>query len=260
MRKAIFITVRSDSSRLPNKALLKILGRPTIELIISRAKQVKGVDDIVLCTTERSVDDSIVDIAVKNGIKYFRGDLEDKLMRWLGACKKYNVDFFVTMDGDVLLCDPFLIELAIKQMQVNEVDFIEAPKGLICGSFTYCIKFSALEHVCKIKDTNDTEMMWVYFKDTNLFKVEELKVEDNVFFDKNIRLTLDYVEDFEFFKKIFEHYNAFNNEVPLKDIVGYLHENSSIIQINSFRQQDYLNNQKRKTKLILKEHRNCVID
>jgi hypothetical protein len=43
MRTAIFITVRSDSSRLPNKALMEILGRPTIELVISRAKRVKNV-------------------------------------------------------------------------------------------------------------------------------------------------------------------------------------------------------------------------
>lgn len=72
MKKAIFITVRSDSSRLPNKALMKILGKPTIEMVVLRAKQAKNVDSIVICTTERPVDNEIVEIAEKHGISVFR--------------------------------------------------------------------------------------------------------------------------------------------------------------------------------------------
>jgi spore coat polysaccharide biosynthesis protein SpsF (cytidylyltransferase family) len=81
MKKAIFITVRTDSTRLPNKALLEILGKPTIEMVILRAKKVVNADIIVLCTTDRSVDDGIARIAERNGIKYFRGSVEDKLER-----------------------------------------------------------------------------------------------------------------------------------------------------------------------------------
>lgn len=250
MRKAIFITVRTDSSRLPNKALLKILGKPTIELVILRAKQVKSIDEIILCTTDRPTDDAIVGIAEKCGIKHFRGSVEDKLERWLGATKKFNIDYFITMDGDDLFCDPELIELSISQMEAQQPDFIRAPKGMICGAFTYCIKTSALIKVCSIKATTDTEMMWVYFEDTGFFKVSDLEVEDSIFFDDNIRLTLDYPEDFEFFSTVFHSMNAENNDLPLRRIVEFLGKNLNIIKINSFRQKDFLENQKRKTKLI----------
>lgn len=256
MKKAIFITVRSDSSRLPNKALMEILGKTTIELVISRAKKVKNVDEIVLCTTIRHIDDRIVEIAKRCGIKYFRGSLEDKLDRWLGAVNKFGIDFFVTMDGDDLLCDPGLIDLSINQIENTNCDFIRAPKGLICGAFTYCIKAKALEKVCNIKDTSDTEMMWVYFEDTGLFNVCDLDIKDTIFFNNNIRLTLDYPEDFEFFKKIFESLNCINNDVPLKEIITFLMKNPAIININSFRQQDFLDNQKRKTKLMVKSNQN----
>lgn len=252
MKNAIFITVRKDSSRLPNKALLKILEKPTIELVVLRAKQVKSVDEIILCTTERPIDNEIVSIAERNGIKYYRGSVEDKLERWLGATKKFDIDYFVTMDGDDLFCDPELIELSIKQMETEGCDFIKAPEGLICGAFTYCIKTSALEKVCEIKDTNDTEMMWTYFEDTGLFKISELKAIDPVFYSSRIRLTLDYLEDFEFFTKVFEHFQSTMNDVPLKDIVLFLNEHSEIVGINSFRQKDFIENQKRKTKLIIK--------
>jgi spore coat polysaccharide biosynthesis protein SpsF (cytidylyltransferase family) len=132
------------------------------------------------------------------------------------------------------------------------VDFIEAPDDLICGSFTYGIRTSALEKVCSIKGTSDTEMMWVYFKDTNLFKTAKLAITDPIFYDANIRMTLDYDEDFQFFKVIFEHYHCVLNDVPLRTIVPFLKENPEIARINAFRHQDWAANQKRKTKLVLK--------
>lgn len=252
MRNAIFITVRTDSSRLPNKALMKILRKPTIELVILRAKSVKNIDQIVLCTTERPIDDEIVEISKRCGIDYFRGSLEDKLERWLGATRKGGVDFFVTVDGDDLFCDPELIESAINQMKGEKCDFIRAPKGLICGAFTYCIKTSALEKVCDIKGTGDTEMMWVYFEDTGIFKVCDLNIKDPIFFDDVIRLTLDYTEDFEFFSKVFEELKCENNDIPLREIVKYLKGHPEIININSFRQIDFAENQRRKTKLVMR--------
>ena len=65
--------------------------------------------------------------------------------------------------------------------------------------------------------------------------------------------TLDYPEDFEFFKTVFEHFNCMNNDVPLRDIVAFLNNNPQIPQINSFRQEEFLANQKKKTKLVLKD-------
>lgn len=253
MKCAVFITVRSDSSRLPNKALLPILGKPSIEMVILRAKLVRNADIIVVCTTERTVDNNIVQIADRCGVQYFRGSLDDKLERWLGAAKKFEIDCFVTMDGDDLLCDPELMEIGIEQLMSKDVHFIEAPKGLICGSFTYGLTVEALEMVCNIKDTNDTEMMWVYFKDTGLFKVATLMVEEPIFFDENIRMTLDYEEDFIFFKTIFEYFDNVNNNTPLRDIVLYLKKHPEIVQLNAFRHQDWASNQQRKTKLVLKE-------
>lgn len=252
MKSAVFITVRTDSSRLPNKALLPILGKPTILMVMLRAKLVENADAVVVCTTKRSIDDVIVKLSGECGIFHYRGSLDDKLDRWRGAAKEFDIDCFVTMDGDDLLCDPELMATGIEQLQLGGVDFIEAPKDLICGSFTYGIKTTALEKVCSIKDTTDTEMMWVYFKDTGFFKVSTLKVNDPVFFDPKIRMTLDYEDDFTFFKAIFEHFNCVINDVPLRDIVPYLRAHPAIIQLNAFRHHDWASNQQRKTKLILK--------
>jgi spore coat polysaccharide biosynthesis protein SpsF len=253
MKSAIFITVRSDSSRLPQKALLPILGKPTIEMVILRANLVRNADTVIVCTTERSLDDGIVEIASRCGVQHYRGSLEDKLDRWLGATRKFTVDFFVTMDGDDLLCDPELMEAGIEQLETTDIDFLEAPEGLICGAFTYGIRSAALEKVCTIKGTSDTEMMWVYFKDTGLFKVATLAVQDPVFFNPDIRMTLDYEEDLAFFRAIFQQYQCLNNDTPLRVIVPFLEEHPEIVQFNAFRHHDWAANQKLKAKLILKE-------
>lgn len=254
MKKAIFITVRIDSSRLPNKALKQILGKPVLEHVINRAKVTEEFDEIIVCTTQRQVDDRIAEIAKKCGVKVYRGSLEDKLERWNGAAKEYGVDYIVTFDGDDLFCDPYLLDKGAKQISDDKYDFIEIPKGMICGAFTYAFTSKALSKVCEIKATDDTEMMWTYFKDTGIFKTGYLRDVEDIYFSDDYRLTLDYPEDFEFFTKVFEHFNCVNNDVPLKDIVKYFKEHPEVPKINIGRQQEFLDNQKRKTKLVLKDN------
>lgn len=252
MKTAIFITIRLDSSRLPEKTMRMILGKPVLEHIVQRAKLAKKIDEIVVCTTERDVDNQVADLARKLNVKVFRGSLEDKLERWNGAAKQYGIDYIVTFDGDDLLCEPALLDIGADQIRTGEYDFIEAPPGLICGAFTYAFTAKALEKVCAIKDSTDTEMMWTYFKDTGLFRTGHLENIEDVYFSDEYRLTLDYPEDFEFFTKVFEHFQCVSNDVPLKEIVAYFQKHPEIPKINIGRQQEFLDNQRKKTKLVLK--------
>ncbi|MCM1174215.1 MAG: hypothetical protein NC341_04100 [Blautia sp.] len=254
MKTAIFITVRMDSSRLPDKAMKEILRKPVLEHVINRAKQTQRADEIIVCTTQRDIDDQVAELAQKSGVKVYRGSLKDKLARWNGAAKEYYVDYIVTFDGDDLFCDPYLLDKGAEQIAEGQFDFIELPPGLICGAFTYAFTSKALAKVCEIKATEDTEMMWTYFKDTGLFKTGYLKNVEDIYFSDEYRLTLDYPEDFVFFTKVFEYFNCVNNDVPLKEIVAYFKEHPEIPKINIGRQQEFLDNQKKKTKLVLMDN------
>ena len=251
-KKAMFITIRKDSSRLPNKAVKEMLGQPIMQLVVKRAKLARCFDEVVVCTTTRSVDDEIEEVALRNGAKVFRGSLNDKLERWNGAAKEYGIDYIVTFDGDDLFCDPELLDMGADQIESRGLDFIEAPEGIICGAFTYAFTAKALDEVCNIKGSDDTEMMWTYFKDTGRFKCGILEDVDNLFI-ADYRMTLDYPEDYEFFNTIFTHFNCTENDVPMREIVGYLKEHPKIKEINYFRQSEFLENQMKKTKLVLKE-------
>jgi spore coat polysaccharide biosynthesis protein SpsF len=243
--KAIFITVRSDSKRLPKKALIEINGKPTIEYVIEKAKQTGY--PVILCTTELENDDVLCDIAIENGILFYRGSIEDKLERWRGAAELYEVDFFVTFDGDDLLCDPELAELAFEQYDEKGADFIEG-LNVPCGAFTYGIKVEALNKVCEIKGTSDTEMMMTYFLDTGLFNTESLMNVPKELQRPEIRLTLDYEDDLKFFKTIFD-----NLEKPtLREVLRFIDQNPEVV-VNKHCHELWAANQKVKTKLVLNE-------
>lgn len=246
--KAVFITVRTGSKRLPGKSLLKINGRSTVELVIDRMKQTRA-DLIVLCTTCLPQDDVLCRIAQENGILSYRGSTEDKLERWRGAAEEYGVDRFVTADGDDLLCDPELVNLAFEQFDRTDPDFIECP-NVPCGAFSYAIKVSALNRVCEIKGTSDTEMMWVYFKDTGLFKTETLDGVPEKLQRPEIRMTLDYPDDLRFFENVFGHFK--NRAFSLRDVIDYLDVHPEVTRINQYLQERFLSNQKEKTNMVLK--------
>jgi spore coat polysaccharide biosynthesis protein SpsF len=252
-KSAIFITVRTDSSRLPKKALREIGGKTTIEWVIERVARSKKKDLVVLCTTDRTIDDGLCNIANKSGILFHRGNTEDKLERWRGACDEYSVDYFVTADGDDLFCEPELIDSAISQFLLDEsVDFIKAD-GVAPGAFTYGIKAEALRRVCELKDTSDTEMMWVYFTDTGLFNVQQLHNVNPLYYRDDVRMTLDYEEDFDFFKTIIEHFaRNSNNEFSLMDVLSLIDDRPDIKDINFFRNVDWKDNQVKHTRLRVK--------
>lgn len=221
-----------------------------LEHLITRVKRSSQANGIILCTTELPQDTVLCEIASDQNIQFYRGPTEDKLARWMGAAKASNVKLFITADGDDIFCDPELIDLGFNQLEQTGADFIEAG-DVPCGAFTYGIRVTALQKVCEIKNTQDTEMMWTYFKDTGLFKLATLTNVPAVLCRPEIRMTLDYREDFDFFKNILDNLGH-NDNFSLRDIIAYLDMHPEVIALNKHLQEIFLQNQKAKTKLVLK--------
>src|SRR3989344_3442232 len=240
-----FILSRMSSSRLPGKALLEIKGKPVIQHIIERAKLVSSADIIVLCTSTEKSDDILELIAKENGIEVFRGSPNDVLERLLGAAQKFGIDYFINYTGDNIFCDPELMDLGINQMIDDDLDFIN-PENLIVGGATYCIATRALKKVCRLKNNDNTESYSQYFMTRKEFKVADLKVDDPIFYNTNtkVRATIDYPEDLEFARRVFDEFNTDINNVPLRKILELIEQKPEIGRINFFRQKDWSNRQK----------------
>ena len=62
-------------------------------------------------------------------------------------------------------------------------------------------------------------MIWPYFKETNLFQIEQLEGVDKSFFRDDIRLTLDYQEDLDFMRALIS-----KRKILLKKVILELEE------------------------------------
>jgi spore coat polysaccharide biosynthesis protein SpsF len=246
MKTAIFISVRTKSTRLPKKALLEIKGKTVVEHLIDRLKQIKLADMIVLCTSTNPNDTILVDIAKKNGIQYFRGSEDDVLDRYLKAADAFKVDFLIIALGDAVFTSWEYAEKMIELFRKTNADFIMCNE-LPIGTFTYGLKVEALKKVCQTKDATETEVWGGYFLAPGMFNVKELKVEEEELRHPEVRLVIDYLEDFELVKEIFNRLYKEGEVFSLKEIMDLFVKKPELLDINKKCQELYKENLKKST-------------
>lgn len=234
----VFITARIGSTRLPGKHLLPICGKPVIEQMINRIKHSYTPELFVLCTTFLEEDDVFEDIARRCNIEIFRGHPTDILQRWLDAADHNKADYFISTEADDVFCDPEYIDVIARELKTNEYDYITC-RGLPFGATPTGINVAALRKICAMKDDDDTQGQERYFTKTGLFRVKYIEVGDVGLNQPDIRMTLDYQEDYEFFKEIFEYFFSAKNFFSLREILVLLKEHPEISRINEKMQEKY---------------------
>jgi len=236
-----FITVRTTSSRLPQKCLLPFGEWNVIEHIINRTKHY-GLDPIV-CTSIHQTDDILEEISKKECAKVFRGSLVNKLKRWYDCCNYFGIDQFHTVDAD----DPFFDgELMKKSMKIlnNGYDVVCPTESSSTGdaSVGYSLKKDVIAKALdNVKDEEDTEMMW-YFLD----KVENLKkviLQNPNKKPVKMRLTLDYEEDYWMLQTV---RRILGNLTDRNNVDQLFRENPDLYKINWFRNKEWKSAQEEK--------------
>ena len=254
MNCTIFVTVRTASTRLPRKALLRIKNKPLIKLLIDRISTSKNFRKIVVCTTTEKSDDVLVEYLQDNGIEVFRGDNVDILKRLYLAAKKYKAKHFVVVEGDDIFCDPQLIDKTCMELSKKHYEFITW-KNLPFGVSPIGIQTNKLEILIKNKLTKNTETGWGKFiVESGFFKAVQLKPYNKKLIHPEIRLSVDYIEDYMLVKKIYKNLPA---TFSLKDIINLLDTNPTWLKINESVKKKYeVNFQKKMTKIALKKKGN----
>jgi len=231
MKSAILITARLKSSRLPMKVVKSVFGVPMIVHMLDRLKLANIPEEIIICTSTVAQDDPLEQIAKEQGVKCYRGDPNDVLLRLTKAAEKFNIETVINCTADNPFVDPVYIDKLYKHhiQKGNEFSKID---GLPWGTFSYAISQKALKKACLIKDEKDTEVWHGYFMDTDQFKWDALKVQDESVNWHNLRLTVDYPEDFSLVERIFEELWDHKTVFPLSDIVSLCRKYPEIVAIN----------------------------
>lgn len=241
MKIPAFITVRSSSTRLPEKCFLPFGKGPILEHVIRRVKHY-DLDPIV-CTTTEDSDDAIVDLAKKCNVKFYRGPIANKLLRWSQCCEHFSLGSFHSVDAD----DPFFCGDEVKrsyELLQTGFDMVAPSPSSSGGGAT--VGYSLTADIVKqaslgMNDDLDTEMMWSYIEKVSDIKKTILSdPHENIIRD---RMTLDYHEDYILLESIRLLIGEMGSR---EDLYNLLKSNPDLSRINAFRSEEWSQNQKRK--------------
>jgi|SRR3989344_5055916 len=230
------VEARMGSSRLPGKTLMQINGVPMLQILIERVKKSKLIDSIVVATTTNPKDDEIIDFCMKNNYNFFRGSEDDVLDRVLKAAKFFGVDIIVRLTGDNPLVDPEIIDSIINFYLNNSYDYVcnFLPRTFPQGSEIQVFSVEVLNEVDKLgKEPVDREYVsWYIYQHPERYKIGNSIADSRNEFP-SLRLSVDYLEDFQLIKKIIEHFG--NYFISLADIVTFIRKNPNLMMINHHR-------------------------
>jgi spore coat polysaccharide biosynthesis protein SpsF len=238
MKIGCLLSVREKATRLPKKALLDILGMPLTTCLLKRLCLAQKTDAIILTTSTNPADDILETLANQSGFANFRGSELDKLDRYYRTAIQFGLDAVIIVDGDDLLCFPEGIDHIAQLLKQNLYDCISLT-GLPLGAASTGLTTEALAKVLDVKAEEDTEVWGGYFMGSGFFKTHTTTLENAILQHPNIRLTLDYPEDYTLLTAIFNAMGRIDfTSHELMDLL--VHQQPHLTSINQSAQQKYL--------------------
>lgn len=234
------ITVRSESTRLPRKCFLPLGNKSVIETVIDRCRDSKIIP--IICTTTSSNDDTLEELSNRLNIQFYRGSIKNKMKRWLKCAELFKLEDFHTIDADDPFFDQDLIMKSMELRRYSNLDFVKPSLYSSNGgaSVGYSIKTNYLRSIIKNTDNNlDTEMIDNLIESGN--NNSSARIEENQTLNYQIRLTLDYEEDYWLIATIIRILGSIPER---KEIIELFKANPDLHNINFFRNAEWSNRQK----------------
>ena len=229
------IQVRTSSSRLPGKAMLPILGRPTLSWVIERTSRARTLDRVVVATTDEPDDDPIAALCEREKVDCFRGSRDDVVDRFYRCALPYSPLGVLRITADCPLIDPGIIDMVVRRFLSTDggLDLVSNdgdtyPDGLDAGIYS----FRALERIFREATlSSDREHITPYiWNHPDLFSIEVIPCAENL---SRYRLTVDYREDFELVTSVYEALYPENTAFAWTDVIRFLDEHPEIFALNS---------------------------
>jgi spore coat polysaccharide biosynthesis protein SpsF len=239
MKAGILLSVRAKATRLPGKVLKPLAGSPTVtEHLLRRLAGAQQADMVILATSTDPRDAVLAEIAAGAGFASFRGSADDKLLRYRDAATDAGLDFVVVVDGD----DPFVsvthIDRIIAQAEQHGGDYIIVD-GLPVGATGFGLSLDGLRRVCAGRGEENTEIWARLYLDNPDFRCIKLAEADPRWAQPDIRMTLDYPEDYAFFTTVADGLAAEGRDTAFENVMDYLAAHPETAEINRGVQEAY---------------------
>ncbi len=191
------IFARMDSSRLPGKAMMRLGDAPVLAWVAHRLFRSRELDGIVICTSDRTVDDPITEVSDKLRTGLFRGSAEDVLGRALAAARYLKADAVVRISGDSPFMDPTLVDTVVRRYRDTSPDIATNvhPRTYPAGMSVEVIATETLERLDReVKNIADREHVTTYlYGNPEGYRIENVAAPQSL---RDVDLALDTDADF----------------------------------------------------------------
>ncbi len=236
MNTAVIVQARYGSSRLPGKVLTDLGGRTALWHVLTRCSRIVDADVICCAVPKSSENDPVAREAEALGVQVFRGSQDDVLDRYFQAADFLSADIILRVTGDCPLINPEICARVIERLKEGDVTFAcnnrprSFPHGLDCEAFSFeWLKRAADEE----NRAAGREHVSDYFLDHSEARIGNVVGEAGALIRH--RWTLDYPEDLNFFRALFDALPEPVETASLKTLVAFLNQHPEISALNHCR-------------------------
>lgn len=230
------LQARMSSARLPGKIMLEASGRSMLEHMLSRVADSKTLDKIVVATTTKEIDNKIEDLSKKLNFQCVRGSEDDVLSRYELASQKSGADIIVRLCSDSPLLDSDTVDKVVNAYLRGNYDYVNNlvptprtyPDGMSVEVFSSELLRDA--HLNAKRPSEREHVTFYMWKQPEKYRIHRVDYEKDL---SKFRFNLDYREDYEFIKKVFENLYSNKHHFTMADIIEFLDKNPEIAKINA---------------------------
>ena len=216
--------------------MMPLAGQTVLAHVLDRCRAIDGVDTVCCATTQAPEDDPIVAEADRCGAAVFRGSRDDVLARYVGAAQMVGADVVMRVTSDCPLIDPEICGAVLRLRTEKEVEYATNnmppgwPHGLDCEAFRADALALAAETA---KDSFEREHVTPWLRTHPSISRANLDGPGGALSD--LRWTLDYPEDMQFFEALFARLPDAASMPGMKDVLDTLQRHPEVSAINQER-------------------------
>ena len=228
------LQARSSSSRFPGKILAPLLGQPMILRQIERLRRASRLDELVLATSNHPSDDPVEALCRNEGIRCFRGSLDDVLDRFYGACEPWRPDQVVRLTGDCPLVDPEVVDAVVDKhlREGNDYTSNTLEPSYPDGLDVEVLRFSCLEEAWReatLPSEREHVTPFVHRRPERYRLGNLLREGENLC---HLRWTVDEPEDLTFVARVYELLYPEDPAFGTDSVLRLLRERPELQEIN----------------------------
>jgi len=246
MTVGALIIARLSSTRLPNKNILEISGKPMIIQLADRVSKSKKVDKVIIATSNLPSDDPLEELAKRYDILCHRGSLENVMERIVGAAEEFDCETIVEILGDNPLVHSDLIDDVIDLHESYKADYTA---NITTEYDPYCENMSLFSVGLRVQvyslnaareyikfpeyESNDRHPSAFMFDNPEIFKISFLEAKGKWKFMNRPRLNfaVNYRKNFKLIEKIFKQQYQNNPNFNLADVYDQLDKDVSLYSL-----------------------------